>query len=194
MPYNVSAAPGYLVAVGLELPPEVAGELAAFRAKYDPSYSAILPNGGAHITLKRPDQALRPIEQTVARLRQLIEQIPALRLEVSGITVYHSSGESTIYLRVLANPALLKLHRLLHAGLQGYLAMQANFEGQFFVPHVTLANWLSDRELGRAMQDLNGLVGFRKEFCCTELSVAVCQSGPKLRQWVREESFFLNDM
>lgn len=191
MQYNVSAPPDLLVAVGLELPYEVAREVAAFRAKYDPSYVRNLSNGGAHITLKRPDKALCSIDEIVARLRQMVKGITAPRLLAGGITVYHSLDSTTIYLRVLPNQALLDLHTLLHNGLRDCLTMQANFEGKFFVPHITLANWLSDRELGKVMSDLSGLVGFWKEFYCTELSLAFCQNNSGLPRWERARSFYL---
>jgi 2'-5' RNA ligase len=192
---NVQVEAVSLVAIGLELPPEIAGEFAAFRACYDPGYSADLANGGAHITLKRPDLAIQPLEKLAARLQKIIQNFPAPQIRVSGLTIYHSPGESAIYLRVLPTEQLSRLHRELHEGLQGYLAMQANFEGDFFIAHVTLANWLSDRQLAQAIHDLErqGLLNFQRRFCCHELSLAVRLSAPPASYWQRQNTFWLKD-
>lgn len=183
-----------MVAIGLELPVEIAGEIAAFRASYDPNFRPALVNGGAHLTLKRPDAPLRPVEQVVARLNQLVAEVPAPELEVSGVTVYHSpGGTSTIYLRVQPTPFLLDLHNLLQEGFEDFLAMRAAFEGRYFIPHITLANWLPDRQLEQAIQDLKrmGLLSYRRKFHCPELSLAVCHNDPAFRQWRREVTLIL---
>ncbi len=192
---QTKTAAGLLAAVAIELPEAIAQQLTAFRTIYDPGYLPALPNGGAHLTLKRPDKTLCPIDSVLQHLRQILSKLSAPQITLNGISIYHSSNESAIFLRVQPDPALLELHRQLHEGLRGWFALEAPFENDYFIPHITLANWLTDQQLAAATADLrkNNLLDFQQTFYGTEISIATSPlaAGANAQRWQRLATFSL---
>jgi 2'-5' RNA ligase len=173
-------------AIALEPPVEVVARFASFRACYDPNFSPDAANGWAHITVRRPATLLRPLDELVTRFAVLATSLTEpIRVEAGGVSVYHSPGLSAIFLRIVPSPALEELYQHFRVGLADFFEEQAVFKGLRYLPHLTLANGLDDRQLAAALRDLElgrpELLGLQHQwFSCSVLTLGSCDNASQI--------------
>jgi len=124
--------------VGIALFPskELQSRINSYRKRYDTHYAVIPP----HITVKEP------FELKEDELARLLENLDAIRKGIGPIRIVVNKIRSfqpvnnVIYLRVDDDPALTELHdRLHHPDFP-------NTKSYHFIPHITIAQDLSDIE------------------------------------------------
>ncbi|MDC3417180.1 YjcG family protein [Aquibacillus salsiterrae] len=115
---------------------EIQDEANSYRMRYDPHYALIPP----HLTVKEPfeadDDELKTI---VEELKKVANETKAFPLRVLKVSSFFPVT-NTIYLKVDPVNELLALNERLH---HGALPKKQTFA---FVPHITIAQELSDDE------------------------------------------------
>ncbi|WP_041088701.1 YjcG family protein [Jeotgalibacillus soli] len=108
----------------------------SYRKRYDPHYSLIPP----HLTLKNPVEATdEEIRQIAEKLAKTSEQHEPFTLRAYKISSFQPVN-NVIYMKVDNTPELLTLHNALHTEEFGGAPEFS------FVPHITIAQKLSDDE------------------------------------------------
>ncbi|MCT2535682.1 YjcG family protein [Aquibacillus koreensis] len=111
-------------------------EANSYRKRYDPHYALIPP----HITVKEPFVLEdKELEATISELREIAKSTEPFPLSVRKVSSF-SPVTNTIYLKVEPVDELLKLNEKLHSG------NLPNEQTYAFVPHITIAQKLSDDE------------------------------------------------
>lgn len=111
-------------------------EANSYRMRYDPHYALIPP----HITLKESFEADdHDISTIVDELKKVAESTTPFSLKVKKVSSF-SPVTNTIYLKVEPVHELLDLNERLHSG---NLPQEQTYA---FVPHITIAQKLSDDE------------------------------------------------
>lgn len=108
----------------------------SYRKRYDPHYALIPP----HITLKEAFEADDDtIHQLVLELREIANETAPLKIDINKVSTF-APVTNTIYMKVDASQAIIDLYEKLQSG-----NFPANKEYKF-VPHITIAQKLSDQE------------------------------------------------
>ncbi len=121
----------------------------SYRKRYDSHYSLIPP----HLTLKEPFEVDdSDLDELVQKIGGIAKQVDPFTLHVYKVGTFYPAN-NTIYLKVERQDELEKLHQLLYSG---NLKQEQRYS---FVPHITIAQDLSDDEhsdvLGRTkMMDI----------------------------------------
>lgn len=121
----------------------------SLRKRYDPKYATIPP----HVTLKESfDLAEDQVDETIRMIRDAAKDISPFPLNVFKLGSFHPAN-NVIYLKVQENDELRKLHDKLNED-------SLTEEPYNFVPHITIAQDLSDAEYSDIygslnMQDIN---------------------------------------
>lgn len=109
----------------------------AYRKRYDPHYALITP----HLTLKNvfttDDSGIKDIAD---KLRQIAKQYDPFNMKVYKISSFQPVN-NVIYFKVEPNPELEGLHKAMHSA--EFNEQEPEFA---FVPHITVAQNLSDDE------------------------------------------------
>ncbi|MCK6256797.1 2'-5' RNA ligase family protein [Fictibacillus sp. KIGAM418] len=123
---------------------ELKDKINSYRKRYDPHYSIIAP----HITLKDPFEANdAEIEEIVEYIETVAKNIPPINIHITRASSFHPVN-NVIYLKVDNNDELNSLHELLY---EGPLEHEHPYN---FVPHLTLAQKLSDVEHADVLERL----------------------------------------
>jgi 2'-5' RNA ligase len=135
-------------ALTLYIPEYIDTALHDIRERYDPAAQAGIP---VHITLKRFTSFL--IMEDVEKIREALEnfsgQIKPFQIKLNGYGVFRSPNHNVVFLEV-KNPELLhQLHCQVLGLLQKFVPQGGAdpYEGENYVPHITLGNALSDLDL-----------------------------------------------
>lgn len=116
----------------------------SLRKRYDPHYSLIPP----HITLKDAfelkDEEIRPL---IDKVSGIAEEMEPVKIKVSKFSSFHPAN-NVIYLKIEDNPVLTKLHENLHRDDFG------DTREYKFVPHITVAQKLTDEEHSDVLERL----------------------------------------
>lgn len=109
----------------------------SYRKRYDPHYALIPP----HITLKEPFEAEENEieEQIIPDLRAIAKDTEPFSYGIYKVSSF-SPVTNTIYLKVEPSEEIFNLNEQLHTGS---LPKEKDFK---FVPHITIAQKLSDDE------------------------------------------------
>ncbi|MFZ3577954.1 YjcG family protein [Virgibacillus sp. DJP39] len=108
----------------------------SYRKRYDPHYALIPP----HITLKESFEADDDkIREIIPELRKIAKNTSPLKLNINKVSTF-APVTNTIYMKVEATQAVIDLHEKLQSG-----ELPENKE-YGFVPHITIAQKLSDQE------------------------------------------------
>ncbi|WP_407271018.1 YjcG family protein [Radiobacillus sp. PE A8.2] len=111
-------------------------EANSYRMRYDPHYALIPP----HVTLKEPFEANEDdLKQIIPDLRNIAKETKPFPLTVKKVSSFFPVT-NTIYMKVEPIEALLDVNERLHSGK---LPKDQAFA---FVPHITIAQKLSDDE------------------------------------------------
>ena len=98
-----------------------------------------------HITLVRPGTALAEEAAIVDHFSELKLALRPPRIESSGIGVFlNAAYANVVYLKVELSPELTELHRTLKTQMDSFI--EDNQAVDNFVPHVTLANNIADKQ------------------------------------------------
>lgn len=122
----------------------------SLRKRYDPRYSLIPP----HVTVKEPfELAESDVSEVTEKIRDVAAGVSPFTLEVYKISSFHPTN-NVIYMKVRETEELTRLHQELNTGI---LHREKTYP---FVPHITVAQELSDAEhsdvLGRLkMEDVS---------------------------------------
>lgn len=108
----------------------------AYRKRYDPHYALITP----HLTLKDAfDADESQIDEISKKLQEIAYKTAPLQIHASRISSFYPIT-NTIYFRVEPTEQLKTLHKTLDQ------AIQAGTSKYVFVPHITIAQKMSDIE------------------------------------------------
>ncbi|ASN06437.1 YjcG family protein [Virgibacillus necropolis] len=108
----------------------------ALRKRYDPHYSLIPP----HITLIEAFEADdETVHQLIPELRAIADETAPLAININKVSTF-APVTNTIYMKVEASQAIIDLYEKLQSS-----NLPANKEYSF-VPHITVAQKLSDQE------------------------------------------------
>ncbi|GGH83932.1 2'-5' RNA ligase [Pullulanibacillus pueri] len=111
-------------------------KLNSYRKRYDPHYGYIPP----HITVKEAfDIEKEQLDTTINMLEDIASSVQPIHIEVEKVSSFHPVN-NVIYLKVKEEPNLLELHTKLHGE---DFASKHHYK---FVPHITIAQGLSDIE------------------------------------------------
>jgi 2'-5' RNA ligase len=122
----------------------------SYRKRYDPYYALVPP----HIKLKSPFEASdEEMKTMVDELHNLANDIAPMDLDVYKVKSFHPTT-NVIYFAVKKTDELYDLYERLH---EGQLKSEEKYS---FVPHITIAQELSDQEhsdiIGRlGMMEIN---------------------------------------
>lgn len=119
-------------------PPRHVQDLAnSYRKRYDPHYSLIPP----HITLKSPfELGDRDLDVMTSQLQEVAATTPKFQINFHKVSTFHPTT-SVIYLALRDGEPVTQLHERCN---QGVLFDEEAFK---YVPHLTIAQGLSDGEL-----------------------------------------------
>ncbi|WP_430787571.1 YjcG family protein [Virgibacillus flavescens] len=108
----------------------------ALRKRYDPHYALIPP----HITLKEAFEADDDtIHKLVSELRAIAKETAPIKININKVSTF-APVTNTIYMKVEATKEIVDLFEKMQSG-----RFPANKEYSF-VPHITVAQKLSDQE------------------------------------------------
>jgi 2'-5' RNA ligase len=108
----------------------------SYRKRYDPNYALVPP----HLTLKTAFEASEAEMKTMSEeLRKIAQATNPLTISIKKVSSF-SPVNNVIYLKVEPTEELSELHEKLHTGP---LNSQPEYS---FVPHITMAQKLSDDE------------------------------------------------
>jgi 2'-5' RNA ligase len=118
----------------------------ALRKRYDPHYALIPP----HVTLKGPFQldSENEVSQAVKDIHHVAKNVKPFSLNVYKVGSFHPVN-NVIYLGVKKTDSLTELHDRLNEG------KLKRDEPYSFVPHITIAQGLSDAEHSDVYSSLN---------------------------------------
>lgn len=117
----------------------------SLRKRYDPKYASIPP----HVTLKDPfELEENEVPKTVEEIRTIAKESSPFPLDVFKIGTFHPAS-NVIYLKVQESEELAKLHNKLN---EGTLERDRPYK---YVPHITIAQGLSDAEHSDVYGSLN---------------------------------------
>lgn len=123
----------------------------SYRKRYDPHYALIPP----HITLKEAfNEDEEKVDELVKELSEIAKQSKPFTLHVNKLSTF-SPVTNAIYMKVEPVDELMKLQERLNADEQ-------NGKEYAFVPHITIAQKLSDDEHSDVYGSL-GMVGHEFE-------------------------------
>ena len=116
----------------------------SFRKRYDPHYSLLPP----HITLKEAfDIDEDKVDELVSKIRKIAEKNVPVTIKVDRVSSFHPVN-NVIYLKVEHNESIDSLHTDLHK------EELENNQQYNFVPHITIAQKLSDQEFSDVLESL----------------------------------------
>lgn len=108
----------------------------SYRKRYDPHYALIPP----HITLKEAfNEDEENVEELVKKLSKVAKETKPFTMNVNKLSTF-SPVTNAIYMKVEPEEELMKLHERLHRDDE---VQKKNYA---FVPHITIAQKLSDDE------------------------------------------------
>ncbi|ASK60740.1 hypothetical protein CFK37_00210 [Virgibacillus phasianinus] len=108
----------------------------SYRKRYDPHYALIPP----HITVKEAFEASDDeIHQLIPELRAIANNTEPLAININKVSTF-APVTNTIYMKVEASQELVNLYEKLQSG---NFPVNKEFN---FVPHITIAQKLSDQE------------------------------------------------
>ena len=108
----------------------------SYSKRYDPHYELITP----HITLKEPFEADgTEIKKVAEEMAKIAKRQKPFKLHATRVSSF-SPVTNTLYFKVEPNQDLLALHEDLHSDFFGGMPHYS------FVPHITIAQKLSDSE------------------------------------------------
>ncbi|QGQ44735.1 YjcG family protein [Metabacillus sediminilitoris] len=108
----------------------------SYRKRYDPNYALVPP----HLTIKNAFEASEEEMKTISQeLRHIAQEANPLKISIKKVSSF-SPVNNVIYLKVEPTDELIDLHNKLHTG-----GLESKPEYSF-VPHITLAQQLSDDE------------------------------------------------
>jgi 2'-5' RNA ligase len=168
--------------IGIFAPADVAQEVKAWQALFPASQSGMK----AHVTVKRP--FVPRVSQSQAQIEACIAGIchpfRPFWLQLQGLDQFTLPNSNVLYVAVSENPALRLLHKGLLIALEEFVEPgspeDALYEGEGFVPHLTIVHNLSDEELPAARARLAGYTP-RYKFPVTELALAGQEDGGEWR-------------
>jgi 2'-5' RNA ligase len=157
--------------IGIFAPADVAQEVKAWQALFPAPQSGMK----AHVTVKRPFVPRVSQAQIAGRIAEVCRHVWPFWLELQGLDQFTLPNSNVLYVAVTENPALRLLHQALLIALDEIAKPgspeDALYEGEGFVPHLTIAHNLSDEELPAARARLAGYTP-RYKFPVTELALA----------------------
>ncbi|WP_456275813.1 YjcG family protein [Bacillus sp. AK128] len=119
----------------------------SYRKRYDPNYALISP----HITLKSGFETTEDEVTTIVReLHKIASEIQPFKVNVYKVSSFHPVN-NVIYFGVEAKSELEELHNKMHTGV---LSSDREFA---YVPHITIAQNLSDDEHSDVLSSLKML-------------------------------------
>ncbi len=136
--YDQTIQGGNIMKYGIVLfPSKKLQDLAnSYRKRYDPSYALIPP----HLTLRPPFESTeQEAAQVVSQLRQIAKESHPIVLKLTKYSSF-SPVNNVIYIKAEPTDELKELNEQLYSGV---LAAEPEYS---FVPHVTVAQDLSDDE------------------------------------------------
>jgi 2'-5' RNA ligase len=152
-------------------PADVAREIENWQALFPSSQSG----RKAHVTVKRPFVPRISQAQIEACIAGICHPFRPFRLRLQGLGQFTLPNDNVLYVVVTENPALRRLHQALLVALAELARPgspeDALYEGEGFVPHLTIAHNLSDEELPAARARLADYTP-RYKFPVTELAMA----------------------
>ncbi|WP_085521681.1 YjcG family protein [Tuberibacillus sp. Marseille-P3662] len=125
----------------------------AYRKRYDPHYSNVPP----HITLKEPFELENDeIDLMIKQFRSIADNHEPVDIEVKKVSSFHPVN-NVIYFKIDEHPNLMRLQENLH---ENELGDDREYQ---FVPHITIAQDLSDEEHADILQSLKMMDVHHKE-------------------------------
>lgn len=116
----------------------------SLRKRYDPHYALIPP----HLTLKDPFEIDdSEIDDVVHFIHDIANNTPPVKLNVYKVSSFHPVN-NVIYLKAEETEGLVQLHQKLD---EGVLKQEEQFN---FIPHITVAQKLSDDEHSDVLESL----------------------------------------
>lgn len=108
----------------------------SYRKRYDPHYELITP----HVTLKEPFEANdAEIKDVAKEMANIVKRQKPFKLHATKVSTF-SPVTNTLYFKVESTPEITALHEDLHSDFFGGMPDYS------FVPHITIAQKLSDSE------------------------------------------------
>ncbi|WP_257349079.1 YjcG family protein [Pseudalkalibacillus decolorationis] len=116
-----------------------------YRKRYDPHYALIAP----HVTLKAPFEVddEDELKALARRIHEISDNIQPFNIQVYKVGSFHPVN-NVIYFRIKDDEKLTELHEKLH---ENNLYSERSYN---FVPHLTLAQKLSDEEHHDVLESL----------------------------------------
>jgi len=144
-----------LYGVVLGLPEEFAEEIAGRRQRYCPNANKVI---FPHITLRVPFtcQDARSLIEPLERVAR--EKLP-VKVTAKGLGTFKGTGKNVLYVHVERTPELLELHKAVVEALDGVnevLPYAADHQMDNWVPHITIAEGMSEEQLECLMKEFEG--------------------------------------
>jgi 2'-5' RNA ligase len=150
----------------------------SYRKRYDTHYAWIPP----HVTLKEAFELKDDeVEAAVRNIRELSSDLRPIRLVVTKVGSFYPVN-NVIYLRVEDDPTLLELHERLNSAR--FIQAKPKYR---FVPHITIAQDLSDIEHADVLDRLK-MLEFRHEEIVDRFHLLYQTEN---RTWKIRETFYL---
>lgn len=151
--------------LGIELPKKLGKSVDLLRREF---YPYGLKNVPPHITVAGPFFFSSKEIFLSKKLEQIINSSKSFELEVDNFGTFQEDF-AVFYLRVIANPLLIKLH----LDVVGYLEQHNVYKypaHRVYTPHITIANRLSDSELSYIKDRTHNIV-MTERFSVEQLSL-----------------------
>jgi len=143
--------PTYAYGVVILPPADLYRDLLAIRESH-PLLQAPAP---PHITVKSPFIYRQTGAKVIEQLEEILRGWEPFEIRLGGFGVFRNT---ILYVKVHEDGTLHELHRHLVEGLDGYVeTLQERYEGDGYVPHLTLADKLAPEEIAEARKLLSGL-------------------------------------
>ncbi len=117
----------------------------SLRKRYDSHYALIPP----HITLKSPfEVGDDEVKNEMAKLKQIADETAPIEIKFSRVSSFHPIN-NVIYFKIDATDQILDLYNRLHSE-----ELRGMEEEYTFVPHLTIAQNLTDEEHSDVLESL----------------------------------------
>lgn len=115
------------------------------------------PIAGFHISLLGPFLWDGPPQEGVfTQVEALCQNWPPFEVSIGGLDAFPGEESTAVYITIVDQEPLRRLHRAVHALFRPYIVLQREFPPEGYLPHITLGLGLNAAERDRILAGGNG--------------------------------------